>query len=112
LIVVAGGTAYVVDPRSRTLVRHFGGDIADVVELADREMLIFGNGLWFEAMAADGIRWRSERISWDGMRRVRREGDVLKGEAYDPIGKTEWSAFEVDVSTGESTGGSYNGPSM
>ena len=34
------------------------------------------------------------------------EGERLHGRAFDPP-NDEWSAFEIDVDTGEVTGGSY-----
>jgi hypothetical protein len=71
--------------------------------------VLFGNGLWFELLGAVGLHWRSRRISWDGMREVRLEGLRLFGEAWSPF-EDCWLPFELDLCSGEFTGGSYNGP--
>jgi hypothetical protein len=110
LIVLAGGTAYVLDPQTRALIRTFGSQIEDVLDDRERGQLIFGNGLWFEAVGSEGLRWRTRRLSWDGMRSVRLNGAQIVGEAYSPIDDCEWYAFEVDLTGGSATGGSYNGP--
>lgn len=105
-LVISEGLAYVVEPEARTLVRWFGGQIADVFSLPDREAIIFGNGLWFECDGPEGLRWRTRRISWDGMMEVALGGERLHGSAFNPLDDT-WTAFEVNVGTGEVEGGSY-----
>ena len=42
-------------------------------------------GVRLEAWGGHGIRWQSCRISWDGMRNVRVEGDTITGEAWSPV---------------------------
>jgi hypothetical protein len=111
LLVIAGGSAYVVDPETRELVRHFGGQIEQVLTLPEDPSFLFGNGLWFEALGREGMKWRSRRISWDGFRHVVLNGNLLCGEAYAPEGpEGAWYAFELDVQTGTVTGGSYYDP--
>ncbi len=105
-VVIAEGLGYVVELETRTLVRSFGGQIADVFSLPDREAMIFGNGLWFECHGPEGLRWTTRRISWDGMTELALDGVRLRGQAYSPLGDT-WSPFELDVDTGEVEGGSY-----
>jgi len=113
VLVIAGGAAYVVDPSKHRLEGHFGADIQEVIEVPEIRGLIFGNGLWFEAVADSGPLWRSRRISWDGLRKVTVDGTVLRGEAYAPEGADgAWHGFEVNVLTGEAKGGSYGGPPM
>jgi len=107
LIVVSGGSAYVVDPSAEAVVETFGADIDYCEAAAGSEVLIFGNGLWFEFVFSNGLRTHTKRISWDGMRSVILDGLTLRGDAYDPIQDT-WIAFEVDVLEGTVTGGSYN----
>ncbi len=108
LIVIAGGTAYVLDPNKRQLLSTFGAQIEAVLVDQKRSQLVFGNGLWFEALSVDGLRWRSRRISWDGMRNVKLADSLVTGEALDL--DESWRDFQVDLETGAVTGGSYNGP--
>jgi hypothetical protein len=108
LIVTAGGQAYVVDPISRKCSSTFGARIESAFEIPERNMIIFGNGLWFEAINEAGRVWRSDRISWDGMRNLAIQGSTLAGEAYDISGA--WMPFNLDIASGDFTGGSYTGP--
>jgi hypothetical protein len=104
-IVIAGGTAYVVDVSTHACAHTFGGAIQEVFQVQEH-LLMFSNGLWIEAHGPSGLVWRTRRVSWDGMRDLRLDGDALCGEAYDPM-NDEWAPFAVDVRTGEVTGGSY-----
>ncbi len=113
LLVIAGGTAYVIDPEKRSLAGHFGGQIEYLFPLPGEPILLFGNGLWFEAFGREGRIWRSRRMSWDGLRHVVLNGNLLSGEAYAPEGpKGAWYPFQLDVMTGTVSGGSYYGPPM
>jgi len=113
VVVVAGGTAYVVDSDRHSLVEHFGGQIEQILIVPANGLVLLGNGLWFEALGPAGTAWRSRRISWDGMRKVSLSGTVVRGEAYAPEGSDgTWHPFELDVMTGAVSGGSYNFPPM
>ena len=113
VVVVAGGTAYVVDAESHSLVAQFGVDIEQIILAPANRIVLLGNGLWFEALGPTGMEWRSRRISWDGMRSVSLAGTVVRGEAYAPFGPDgTWYPFEMDAKTGAVIGGSYNGPPM
>ncbi len=113
VVVVAGGTAYVVEVGARRLVAHFGGGIEHIVVVPANHAVLIGNGLWFEALGPAGTTWRSRRISWDRMRKISLVGTVVWGEAYAPEGPNgRWYPFELDAMTGTVVGGSYNGPPM
>ncbi len=105
-MVIAEGQAYVVEAETRALIRTFGGQIADVFYLPNRDTMIFGNGLWLECVGPNGLRWRTRRISWDGMMEVSLDGERLRGNAFNPLDDT-WSPFDVDIDTGAVIGGSY-----
>jgi len=110
LIVIAGGQAYVIDPEERRLLAFFGGAIDVALVVPPGNLLVIGcNGIWLEAWDNSGLRWRSRRISWDGMRDIRIENDKVKGKAWSPIDHVEYP-FEVNLTTGAVEGGSYNGP--
>jgi hypothetical protein len=113
IVVVAGGTAYVVDVEGHNLVIHFGRDIEHIILVPSNGFVLLGNCCEFEALGPTGKVWRSRRISWDGMRNVSLAGTIVRGEAYapwDPEGM--WYPFEVDVMTDTVSGDSYNGPPM
>ncbi len=113
VVVVAGGTAYIVEADSHDLIGHFDAQIEQIVSVPENGLVLLGNGLWLEALGPAGTAWRSRRISWDGMRNVSVDGAIVRGEAYAPEGpQGSWCPFEVDVRTGTVRGGSYNGPPM
>ena len=91
--------------RSRpSCLRRVAGDRPD-------GYLLNNQGLGFLRLSADGVMWRSRRISWDGFSELRLEGQRLFGQAWSPFGDA-WLPFELDVRTGETEGGSYIGPPM
>jgi len=110
LIVVAGGQGYVVDPADKAKREYWGGQIEAVIPVPELGIVVFGNGLWFEAVGPSGHCWATRRISWDGMQKVRSEGLRLLGEAWYPMADGHWVPFEVDIASGECLGGSYDGP--
>jgi len=109
VIVIAAGQAYVIEPETRLLVKDFGGQIEHVMQIADLDIMVFGNGLWFEALGPNGFLWQTRRLSWDGMRSILLEEMTLSGEGYDPM-TDSWVPFAVDLNSGNAEGGSYNGP--
>lgn len=111
VLVVAGGSGYLVDAEERRLVREIGFDIQRVWFNDELQALIVSNGLWFEAFDAGKVVWRSRRFSWDGIQNVEQSGMTLTGEAFDPM-TDRWLPFHLNLMTGDVQGGSYNGPDM
>lgn len=109
LVVIAGGQAYVVDQGERRLVGVSGGALDVALANPASNALVVGDGIRLEAWDFSGLRWRSRRISWDGMRAVRIDGDKIKGEAWSVLDDCYYP-FAVDMTTGTADGGSYNGP--
>ena len=106
IIVISGGQAYIVNPETEECEGEFGGQIETVLPVPDLQAIVFGNGLWFEAIGPDGFLWRSRRISWDGMRNLNQQKVSLIGESYDPMDDS-WSEFSLDLTTGNVSGGTY-----
>jgi hypothetical protein len=107
VLVIARGQGYLVDPNDRNKRDYFGGDIQDSFTVPELSAVVFGNGLWFEAIGSAGLIWRSERISWDGMRDLAKDSLRLFGEAWNPM-QNCWVPFELDLLTGGFKGGSYS----
>lgn len=106
VVVVSGGQAYLIDPDSRTLLSEFGGGICAAISVPSRSMLIMSDDIRLWALQASGTAWKTERISWDGIRRLAVSATDVAGEAYDPMDDS-WVAFTVDLDSGRLTGGSY-----
>ncbi len=114
LMVIALGQGYIINPIDRKLIGLCGNYIQEIYEIPGQDAIILDESTFLVRYEKDGkIAWRTERISWDGLRNVRIEGDRIKGEAYTPMSDTNnWLPFQVDLETGELTGGSYNGPDI
>ncbi|MBO9710689.1 MAG: hypothetical protein J7521_21005 [Caulobacter sp.] len=105
VVVVSGGDVYLVDARERHVALvtpwvktlRFEPDLGLFVLVDDCEVTALGRS---------GIKWRSRRVSWDGITEVHRDGSVLKGLAHYPQ-ELPPAPFEIDLMTGEATGGSY-----
>jgi hypothetical protein len=73
-------------PESEAWVGHFQRCWSQ--PLAEDQLLLFHNVLWFIAYGSAGQQWRTRRLSWDGIR----------------VQSLEW------LRTGDASGGSYAGP--
>jgi len=105
VIVVSRGTAFVVRATSPATwleieVRPILGYCADNRE---KNLVLYGY-TDMVGMRADGTMWRTPRLSWDGLRSVRIVNSTVLGEGWD-ASKSAYVPFEVDVTTGASTGG-------
>jgi hypothetical protein len=115
VVVVAGGLGYVIRPETKQAVESFSGMINAVLKVPELKLLVFECVVDFECYGKDGRRWRSGRISWDGMRNLQVDGIKLHGQAWSPLGGSSrgegiWETFELDLRSGEFTGGSYKLP--
>ena len=109
VVVVAGGTAYVISPRTRECLQTFGAQIEWTGWLLTEGLLLFASLTDVLALDKDGIRWRSRRISWDGLRKLSVVGVWLTGEAYTPL-EDEWRPFRLNALNGVVEGGTYSEP--
>jgi hypothetical protein len=101
-----GGQGYIVDPELCEVTEMFGGALFDVFRHPARGWLVFNDQeIRFLALGPDGWVWKSRRVSWDGFRDLRVEGESVRGKAW-ALGES-WEPFEVDLDTGELVGGSY-----
>jgi hypothetical protein len=64
-------------------------------------------GLAFLRLDADGIRWHTRRISWDGFDALEFDHGRITGFAWNAVGN-QWQPFSVSLETGQSTGGGYD----
>ena len=104
-IVVARGFGQVVDVDNRSVVASLG-DVTQLVAL-DALGLVLVQGLTdFVGIGAEGLRWQSPRISWDGFRNVRISENHLFGEAYSAVGD-DWLPFTLDLVSGVCSNGVY-----
>jgi len=57
---------------------------------------------------ANGEIWHTERISWDGIKELNIEGELINGLSLNPMSnKDEWIEFVVDLEKRNVKGGSF-----
>ena len=110
ITVIAGGQAYVVEPATGHLLREYGGSIEWAYPLSQLEAVLISNGLWFELRRGAEQLWRTRRLSWDGMQNITAAAGLIRGEGWNYLGS--WHPFEVELSTGNASGGGYDGPEI
>jgi hypothetical protein len=106
VLVLARGRLWLIDPDEQT-----GTVLSQAVDAileipGSKDLILDIQGLAFARVAGAGVAWHTKRLSWDGFDAVRVEGGRLVGLAWNPLAD-EWNPFEVDLSTGASSGGSF-----
>jgi hypothetical protein len=105
LCVVAQGAGYIVranDPQAWEAVPVI--PIIDVRILPTRDLIVFASFIDLMAYGPAGMKWRTARLSWDGLKITEVTDTEIKGEFYD-IRSEAISSFAVDVETGTHEGG-------
>ncbi|HLW52159.1 MAG TPA: hypothetical protein VKW06_04885 [Candidatus Angelobacter sp.] len=102
---IVGGYAYVVrapDPEKWFRVEQ--RPVTALRILAGQKLILFAGFTSITALGSSGIRWTTERLSWEGISITEISGNRLRGLAWDAISDEEVD-FEVDLLTGKHTGG-------
>jgi len=107
IVVIAHGQCYIMTPDEQTPIDTFGVDIKEAITTDDNKIVLLDD-IYVMLMDDKGIIWQSERISWDGIKDVQLQDNILTGLSYDPIDRNnEWIPFSVDLETKRVSGGSY-----
>jgi hypothetical protein len=105
MCAVAGGYAYVIDTEHPEHSIHIAlKPIVEVRALVSQELLLFVGFHSMVAWGGDGRVWESARLSWEGVRIVSIDGDVLHGMGWNLLTDRE-VAFSLDLLTGQHQGG-------
>jgi hypothetical protein len=105
LCVAVGGYAYIVktsDPRQWFRVEQ--RPVVDLRAHSESGLLIFAGFTTISALGPEGVRWTTNRLSWEGITITGIAGGRLQGRGWDAMSDKE-VPFEVDLSTGKHTGG-------
>ena len=107
VVVVSGGQIYVVDPETQS-AEEIGGMVTSVTRIREKNVLLLDETLYLSFITSSGVKWRTKRLSWDGIRNLSVAGDFVLGEGwrYDDT----WHNFMVSLDTGSFNGGAYDGP--
>jgi hypothetical protein len=105
LLVIAGGTCYVMNPNDTKPFSVFGVGYENVIKTNDGR-LVLHDLTDITVIESNGDHWDSDRISWDGLKDLRLEGNLVTGLSYDPMNDAdEWIEFNYNIDTKEMTGG-------
>lgn len=108
LLVIAGGICYLMNPEDTKPISVFGVGYSSIL-IADDGRLILQDDISLTIIETSGDYWITERISWDGIKSLKLERDLVWGFSYDPMNSLdEWVVFTIDIKTRVLTGGSYN----
>jgi hypothetical protein len=105
ILVVAGGDAYLVNATEQRANLE-ASCVRSVKFEPDLDIFIFTDDFGVMAIGKSGVRWRSRRVSWDGITQLEKKGMSLHGLAYN-IDDLPPTPFVIDLETGHASGGSY-----
>lgn len=103
--VVARGEAYIVnvsDPSQHESVNVV--PVMGIVPVPSAGILVLYDFTRLVAFGAKGVKWRTPRLSWDGLRDVSFNGEKIVGTAWDSPGN-RWVSFAIDPLNGSFVGG-------
>lgn len=108
LLVIACGTCYFMNPDDTKPISVFGVGVSAVFK-ASNDRLVLQDQTDLTVIEPDGSYWNTERISWDGLRELKVEHNIVTGLSYNPTyDADEWALFSYDLDTRSLTGGSYH----
>ncbi|NTW33688.1 MAG: hypothetical protein HGB12_13890 [Bacteroidetes bacterium] len=107
ILVIAGGTCYLMNPDEVKPKSSFGVGYETVIKTLDGR-LILQDLTDLTIIEPNGEHWHTERISWDGIKNLKLEGNLVSGLSFDPMNdKDEWVEFVVDLEKRNVKGGSF-----
>jgi hypothetical protein len=106
-VVFANGTCYFMTPDNTKPIKTINSGFQQLL-FSDRHQLILLDSIDVTVIETDGQHWNSERISFDGFKDIKLDGNILSGLSFDPMDRNnEWIKFTFNITTKEITGGSY-----
>jgi translation elongation factor EF-1beta len=107
IIVIANGMGYVMNRDKESPIATFGLTIRQILQINEDEFITFDD-THAEIVNAEGVKWTSERISWDGFEDIELRESIIFGMSYDPMNiEGKLVAFTLDLNTLRVEGGSY-----
>ncbi len=105
LCVVSRGEGYIVSAESPTVWEAVPTTpIIDVRPIRAQRIIVFADHTTLIGYGETGIKWKTERLTWDNLRIIEVTDAFIKGEFWD-IRSEMVGTFVVDVATGAHRGG-------
>ncbi len=107
LLAVAGGYAYRIDTQDPARCEFLAmRPVAAILPAPGAGLLLLAGFHDVLALAAEGVRWRTQRLSWEGVALREVRDGVLHGDGWDMFADRE-VPFTVNLATGAHEGGGY-----
>lgn len=107
MLAVAGGYAYLVNTTAPDRCVHLPlRPVTQVVAAVDDGLLLLAGFHTIIAIGADGLRWETVKLSWEGLKLGEIRDGKLHGEGWNMPTNRE-TPFIVDLLTGEHEGGGF-----
>ncbi|TWV96218.1 hypothetical protein [Chitinophaga pinensis] len=109
VLVIAGGTCYIMHPDNTSPIKIFGEYYDGAFPLEDGRIILQGTSR-FSIMDPDGSYWETGRISYWKFVDVAVNGHIITGQAisFDAPYEDEFVPFTYDIDTRTLTGKRYN----
>lgn len=108
VVVFASGTCYVMTPESEKPKLTFGITIDNVIQTENGSLVCSENTHISFLDNETGEYWRSDRISWDGIKDLQIKNNHITGVSYEPTAESDiWVEFSIDLKTKKIIGGSF-----
>ena len=105
LCIVSKGEGYLVNATAPTKWERIRATpIIDVCSIRAKEIIVFANLTELVAYSSAGMKWRTKRLTWDGLRITKVTDALIEGEFWD-IRTEAKGCFVVDLATGTHEGG-------
>ena len=106
LLILISGFAFVVNSETDDEIVCIGRGVEHLLKYKD--CYVLGTFTHIIFLKQDGEIFTSKRISWDGLKDLKIDNNVLTGLAYDPTNSNQpWSPFILNLVTKEIQGGTY-----
>lgn len=93
LLVIARGTCYLINPETEIPIAIFGIGFVNSFEIPNQK-IVLQDQTDLTVIEPDGRSWTTERISFDELRNLEINENVITGLSYDPFnGNQEWVEF-------------------
>jgi hypothetical protein len=107
MCAVAGGYAYIIDTVRPEHSTHIAlKPVVELQSLVTQGLLLFVGFHSMVAWGRDGLAWESARLSWEGIRIIDIDGNVLHGLGWNLMTDREVD-FSLDLLTGQHQGGGF-----
>jgi len=105
ICVVSKGEGYMVSSSIPTVWEPIQTrPIIDVRPVYAMRIIVFASFNELTAYDNNGLKWKTKRLTWDGMNIIQVTDHIIRGEFFD-IATERYESFVVDLETGNHEGG-------